>query len=197
MDKLCLIGDVHGEWDKYIKITERLDCQSVCVGDLGFDIYPNQEELDKIDTFNHKAFPGNHDGPSFFNHKISLGRYGYLKPYDAFYIGGAETPKHARSRHKWFSDEELTNEQFIKIIDLIKFIKPKVILTHDAPDSVRRSFFDIKIKTKTSFALQAIFDAHQPEQWIFGHHHRSKHGKIKTTNFRCLNKLETYILNYE
>jgi hypothetical protein len=51
-----------------------------------------------------------------------------------------------------------------------------------------------KYENITGWALQELYNIHQPKLWIFGHWHRSKtiqHGKTK---FMCLDELETYQL---
>jgi predicted phosphodiesterase len=46
-----------------------------------------------------------------------------------------------------------------------------------------------KFNTRTGLALQAMFEIHQPEVWLFGHWHINKVQKIGATNFICLAEL--------
>lgn len=47
------------------------------------------------------------------------------------------------------------------------------------------------VNTRTSQALQRMFEEHQPEWWGFGHYHLTTEFKIGPTNFFCLNELDT------
>jgi hypothetical protein len=65
------------------------------------------------------------------------------------------------------------------------------MVTHDCP-----MFFystglkkQIIIPSVTAQALDSAFEKHQPELWIFGHHHVNVDVTIKGTRFICLNEL--------
>lgn len=47
------------------------------------------------------------------------------------------------------------------------------------------------VNTRTSQALQRMFEEHQPEYWMFGHYHLTRTFKIGGTEFTCLNELDT------
>lgn len=47
------------------------------------------------------------------------------------------------------------------------------------------------VNTRTSQALQRMFEEHQPEYWMFGHYHLDRTFKIGRTEFCCLNELST------
>lgn len=58
------------------------------------------------------------------------------------------------------------------------------------------------IATRTSTALQAMLDIHQPKEWIFGHYHytlqfqiANEAGEMLRTKFTCVGELATYALN--
>jgi hypothetical protein len=42
----------------------------------------------------------------------------------------------------------------------------------------------------TGWALQELFNIHQPKYWYFGHYHNSWSMIINGTRFKCLNELE-------
>ena len=44
----------------------------------------------------------------------------------------------------------------------------------------------------TTWALQELFNAHEPELWLFGHWHKSVTIQYGRTKFVCLDELETY-----
>lgn len=47
------------------------------------------------------------------------------------------------------------------------------------------------VNTRTSQALQRMFEEHQPEYWMYGHYHLTRTFKIGGTEFTCLNELDT------
>lgn len=47
------------------------------------------------------------------------------------------------------------------------------------------------VNTRTSQALQRMFEEHQPEYWLFGHYHLDRTFTICRTQFSCLNELST------
>jgi hypothetical protein len=73
------------------------------------------------------------------------------------------------------------------------------MITHDCPTSVALEMFLSKglgfgdnkqIKTRTGEALQAMFEIHQPELWVFGHWHNTLKQEINGTIFQCLGELD-------
>jgi hypothetical protein len=42
------------------------------------------------------------------------------------------------------------------------------------------------VESRTSLALQEMFEAHQPSAWCFGHFHVKREFLIGETKFRCL-----------
>ena len=45
------------------------------------------------------------------------------------------------------------------------------------------------IETRTNAALQRMFEAHQPDRWVFGHYHTRWDAKLNGTRFTCLDML--------
>ena len=68
------------------------------------------------------------------------------------------------------------------------------MITHDCPHEARKQLFGIDEKSITTNGLQAMFESHQPDLWVFGHHHKSKNELINGTRFICLTELETMVI---
>jgi len=76
--------------------------------------------------------------------------------------------------------------------------KPEIVATHDCPKAIQLELLTIlaaghrpeKIyDSRTTTALQAMFEVHQPKAWVFGHYHIDKTATIGGTKFVCLNEL--------
>jgi hypothetical protein len=97
----------------------------------------------------------------------------------------------------WWEQEQVTIDQFMKARELYREIKPDIVLTHDCPDEVSLKILDRnqrKYENLTGWALQELFNIHQPKKWRFAHYHKSWNMNISGTDFRCLNELETELL---
>lgn len=187
-----IIGDVHGKLKEYKKIVDYCD-SSICVGDFGF-----KKEWDwhitNIDGLRHKINMGNHDFIPYSHCGPSLKDWTWIEDTKIFTIRGANSiDKHLRTEGRdWFPFEELTYAEGLNCLDLYTQTKPKIVISHDCPHSIRKYLFGINDKSLTSNLLQALFEEHQPELWIFGHHHRSVKCKKGKTQFICLSELETF-----
>ncbi len=192
---MLIIGDVHGKVGEYFSLINRYDCDfSICVGDFGFkpqwDWLPVwiNHDIHRINMGNHDYLPYLHESP------FSLGDWQYSDYFELFSIRGAVSiDKHLRIEGvDWFSNEEVDISMGYEILDNFSRIKPRIVITHDCPQFVMGHLFGYSEKSRTRQLLEACFEIHQPELWIFGHHHRSKSEKINGTEFRCLAELETY-----
>lgn len=86
---------------------------------------------------------------------------------------------------------------FMKARELYGDIKPDIVITHDCPESVCLYLLPVGARLYqniTGWALDELFNIHQPKIWRFGHHHKSWRMTINGTDFRCLNELETEVL---
>lgn len=191
--KLAIIGDVHGYHDEYLKAIEGVE-NSIQVGDFGFD----WDVLDNVDPEHHKVVAGNHDNYAKAPEKPHyLGDFGArsLGGLDFFFVRGEfSIDKHLRTPEKtWWREEELTALQMGNVIDAYVFTKPSVVVSHGCPASiinhVSRNGLVMR-PSNTSQLLQVMYEIHQPDIWIFGHHHRSLNKQIGDTWFRCLAELE-------
>ncbi len=197
MANLRIVGDVHGQFDKYLDIIKDSE-YSLQVGDLGFNYAP----LTGLDSTRHRFIAGNHD-----NHNIlpahALGRFGVWKVRDLtiFYVSGATSiDKFYRTPFvDWWPNEELNFEEQREAFDLYKQVKPKTVVTHDCPSMLRKFISDPEAlkryiyspdwESDTQKLLQSMFDYHVPNQWIFGHYHKDWTYEAVGCHFICLDEL--------
>jgi Icc-related predicted phosphoesterase len=92
----------------------------------------------------------------------------------------------------WWRNEEISYKKMEEIIKFYEGMKPKIMTTHECPQSIRDYLFGIKERSITSMALETMFQIHQPDLWIFGHHHISKNEIINGTKFICLEELQFF-----
>ena len=212
-NKITLIGDVHGKYDKYIDICSR-NQYTIQLGDMGYYYLPL---MNKTNEYKHKFIGGNHeqwDHISTVPHY--LGRYGYaqLNGVSFFFVSGGFSLDYVwrmknyysgNGPQTYFSNEELSHKEGIECLKLYQEIRPDLVLTHEAPrcivgeitntDLLRNFGFDPKtFKTSTSELFDQMLNIHVPKEWFFGHYHTSKTIVKNGCTFRCLNELETVVL---
>lgn len=208
-----IIGDIHGETYYYMKHclkqglrhgTDYVPERSIQVGDFGIGFAGQywHDEMNKWmkDNPTHRFIRGNHDDPA-----ICKTMAGYIcdgtVENDVMYIGGAWSIDHMLRTEgvNWWRDEELSVEQFNTVFDTYKAAKPRVVITHDCPTQVAWDLFvsrkdsiasGVQIKTRTGEALQAMWEVHQPELWVFGHWHYTRDITLSGTKFQCLGELD-------
>ena len=187
MKNLLIIGDTHGAISVYEKILNiHKDYDSIHVGDFGFKYHHNWH-LTNIDSNKHKVNFGNHDDYTFLDKPHSLGNYGMYSEDIMTVRGAYSIDKWCRTEGiDWWSNEQLNYIEMQEAIDLYTLNKPKIMITHDCPQEVRDYMFRIKDKSLTSNGLQSMFEIHQPDIWIFGHHHKDRVETINGTKFICL-----------
>ncbi len=191
---MIIIGDVHGKINEYWKILQKHKCPSIQVGDFGFKKQHNWH-LKNIDHSQHQINFGNHDDYGFLDAPHSLSNWSISTNGLMTVRGAYSIDKAYRTENlDWWANEELNYEEMQNAIDFYNFNKPKIMITHDCPDYARRYLFGIRDKSITSNGLQAMFEFHQPDIWIFGHHHRRKEETINGTKFICLAELEIFSL---
>jgi hypothetical protein len=147
-----------------------------------------------------KFLKGNHDDPKLCReHPNYLGDFGYLPDNELFFVSGAQTASWrvlGNSKY-WYKDEELSDSDLHDAISLYKRTRPSMVISHTAPSEAAReilkdldgSYFLNKhggVESRTSLALQEMFEAHQPSAWYFGHFHINRDFLIGATKFRCL-----------
>lgn len=194
---IALIGDVHGKYDRYHKIIRKEDYFpfTIQLGDFGF----KYDTLKNVDPERHKIIGGNHDNYSkIVDLPHYLGDYGLtsLNEIKFFYYRGAYSidRMYRTIGIDWWSEEENKIEVFMQARELYRKNKPKIVLTHDCPELLVPHYigFDKRVfQNTTAWALQELFNIHEPDLWIHGHYHLSKTTKFGNTTFICLNELET------
>jgi predicted phosphodiesterase len=192
---MLVIGDVHGKVDNYWKILQKHKGTSIQVGDFGFK-KQHDWHLANIDYSQHQINFGNHDDYSYLYEPHSLSNWSYAYEAKLMTIRGAYSiDKAYRTEYlDWWANEELNYSEMQQAVDFYNFNKPKIIISHDCPHEVRKQLFGINDKSITSDGLQVMFENHQPDLWIFGHHHKSKNEVINGTRFVCLAELETFVI---
>jgi predicted phosphodiesterase len=192
---MWLIGDIHGDIATYLSILKKIEEQepgakSIQIGDMGVGL-PRSEFLPYNE--NHRWFRGNHDNPQVSHqHPGHLGDFGVWN--DVFYVAGAwSIDKDQRTpMHDWWPDEELSWEQWNQCIELYNAVKPKIVVSHDCPTTVAFDLFKKNDRDNTKMGLQALFDIHQPDLWVFGHWHISVRKRTMGTRFVCLAPLGSF-----
>lgn len=194
MSQLTIIGDVHGLHDTYLNIATACTA-TVQVGDFGFDY----SCLNGMDPDLHRINGGNHDNYDIIHvSPYYLGDYGCatVNSVPFFFVRGERSvDAHLRIEGRnWWRNEELDMAQGYAAIDAYAAAKPDLMITHGCPADVLPFFVtnpDKYTPSRTSQLLEAMFQAHRPKQWVFGHHHISQTLQVGTCTFRCLNELET------
>ncbi len=204
-----IVGDVHGKTGDYKRIVRDMPARqrSIQIGDMGVGfsgVVVHDMSQD------HKWFRGNHDNPEKCRkHPNYLGDYGYFPEDSLFWMAGAYSidKMYRQIGVSWWPDEELIYSDMDKAIKLYKEVKPDYVLSHDAPASIGRMLLADLIgpsalsvdndgtRSKTSEALQEMFDSHQPKEWVFGHWHVNKTINFKATKFTCVPELGVYDLD--
>jgi predicted phosphodiesterase len=194
-----LIGDAHG---KIPGLMERMRAgggdydRCVQLGDLGFKKeYDRLERLlersRRVDADRFSFVPGNHDDydnlPSY-----SLGDFG--DEGDFFFARGAwSIDRSSRTPgYDWWPEEQMSMVRMRDCLEAYERARPRVVLSHDGPKSVIERMFGwlTDVKSRTPIMLDAMLEAHEPELWVFGHHHRTRRMLSSETAFVCLGELQ-------
>lgn len=215
--RVLVIGDVHGKIGGYFdRITEFLDrhkhladeeLYSIQLGDFGFgDTYMQRENRfersRRLDSDKHVFFGGNHDDYDEYDEVVgSLGDFGEI-PFieDSFFVRGARSiDREARTAGRdWWKAEELDWKESREALKRYIEVKPKYVFTHEGPQIITEKMFPTKetISTNTGKLLDEMFEAHQPDRWMYGHWHETKKKDVNGTMFQCLGELETTDIVY-
>jgi hypothetical protein len=206
-----LIGDIHGMVNDYKAYSiGNFDGPTIQVGDFGIGFGQSDYWVESINNFHkdgtHRFIRGNHDKPSMCRSEM----VGYIPDgtieNDVMFIGGAWSIDNPDAAHGWYrrtedvdwwADEQCSDEQFYRFIELYSIMKPRVMITHDCPQKISREMFfntgivkGVEYKTRTAQAFDAMLDIHQPDFWVFGHWHHTMRHKYGNTTFMCLGELD-------
>ncbi len=204
--QIRFIGDVHAKWDRYKKLIKDCD-RSLQVGDFGVGFFnPITEKpysnppYDHMSKGEHFFVRGNHDNPGVCKRHPFWVKDGgsVFGRDDIFCVGGAfSIDKDRRTEnYDWWHDEELTYGQLCNILDTYELVKPKIVVTHECPDSVisrvyqARGMHKYDIPSVTRRCFDNMLEIHKPDLWIHGHWHLSAWTIHKGVQFIALNELE-------
>ena len=201
MNKITFIGDCHGKFDRYNTIIKNSTNPTIQVGDMGVGFlyptglpYPNPP-YDKMVSGNHRFIRGNHDNPAVCKRHTQWIPDGTIEEDVMFIGGGLSIDKEWRTLgESYWDDEELSIERFNELFDVYYNTKPRVMVTHDIPETVAMHLFrtmKLDAPSRTRQAFESMFEAHKPELWIFGHWHDHRNMNVLGTQFICLAELQT------
>jgi hypothetical protein len=210
---MIFMGDTHGSWDTYRHIINKMqhkggrvgaEC-SLQLGDMGIGFDPHKHNPDDVKDYisyikpmskEHQFIRGNHDDPAFCKiHPNYIGDFGFLPKPNIFFFGGGFSIdyKWRTQDMNWWKDEELSEEEMADALDLYKESKPKIMVSHECPLGVKIDFvtnkWKLDVDSRTEKILHSMLEIHQPEYWIFGHHHQRKEIDKNGTHFVCLHEL--------
>ncbi|ATW62700.1 putative calcineurin-like phosphoesterase [Synechococcus phage S-CBWM1] len=204
--QIRFIGDVHGKFGRYRKLIAPVE-NTLQVGDFGVGFrnlhgeYLANPPYDQMKKGNHFFVRGNHDNPAACRRHPFWIRDGDLA-FDGrvFCVGGAESiDKGCRTEGcDWWADEELTYRELCIVLDLYEMAKPRVVVTHDAPQILLTTLYgNGRLHTpatgcgqRTRAMLDNMLEIHRPEIFIHGHWHQRWEMDIKGTRFIGLAELD-------
>lgn len=201
MTEIRFVGDVHGKIPEYLEKIKSAEA-SIQVGDMGLG-FRGVQHVPKLRA-GHFFLRGNHDDPArHYKHPSFIGDFGIWEKPRLFYLSGAFSIdcKFRIPEVSWWENEELDIEALARAEMIYKTRKPDYVVTHDCPDSIRQYLLnqilmgrfrpEKDLPSRTSAALERMFQAHQPKIWIFGHYHVDRDFVYEGTRFICLNELST------
>jgi hypothetical protein len=101
----------------------------------------------------------------------------------------------------WFEQEELTENQMDAAEREYRRVRPRVVLSHDAPTDIARLAWRharrsrladpeaVFRPSRTTELLARLLEHHRPRLWVFGHHHRDWRYREGDTRFACVGEL--------
>jgi hypothetical protein len=144
----------------------------------------------------HRFIRGNHDHPEMCRrHPCYLGDCGYLHELEMCFVSGGMSVDRDERRfgYDWWPNEELAPATLEEMVRQFGDLKPRIVASHECPTDAKHhavcNFAKIGIVSRTERALQRMFEAHQPEIWVFAHHHYYADVRVARTRFVGLNEL--------
>ena len=209
--RLVLVGDIHGKFRPFHALAERVLGRGVAVvqiGDFGHGFLDAGMAASARDFFGENAgacgfIRGNHDDPEACRMMpgwIPDGHHDAAR--DIMFVGGAfSVDRHLRTQGlDWWEDEECSIAELNGIFDRYVEVKPRIMVTHDAPSRAIEAAFPrvqhFRPLSRTTQAFDAMFEAHRPDAWIFGHWHRSASAVVEGTRFQCLGEFRSCTLSW-
>jgi hypothetical protein len=209
--KTRLIGDIHGKfYDYQAHSIADFAGPTIQVGDFGIGFGQSDYWHESVNAFHrdgtHRFIRGNHDNPTVCREQmVGCINDGNIED-DVMYIGGAwsiDNPVAPPGWYRrtagvdWWFDEECSDERFEQMFETYKFHRPRVMITHDCPAKVSYPMFwgsgflsGPVYPNRTSEWFDRFIDAHEPEEWYFGHWHKTMAYKYGRTMFQCIGELD-------
>jgi predicted phosphodiesterase len=205
-----IIGDIHGRVNDYkVYAIDNFEGPTIQIGDLGVGFGQSDYWHESIDAYhmegNRRFIRGNHDNPFVCKTMKSWIPDGTIEN-DVMFIGGAwsiDNPCAPPGWYKrtagydWWPEEENSDEEFERMYEEYKRVKPRVMITHDCPARISYEMFwgsgflkGPVYPNRTGEWLDRFFEAHQPEFHFFGHWHKTMTYKSGNTTFMCLGELD-------
>jgi len=191
---LRVIGDIHG--DAYALVEAHADHpNAIQIGDFGLGFGRDAHLRRALIQTGIRFFRGNHDNPKMCKDLPWHMPSGWHASDSLFVIGGGYSIDRAyrTAGRNWWPDEEHSEPEMRALVEEFADTKPRLVLSHEAPDSVTDAMFNPtpKMVSRTATALQAMYAAHQPDLWLFGHWHRGREMKQGNTLFVCVGEKKT------
>lgn len=182
-----IIGDIHGMVNDYRAYAiGNFDGPTIQVGDFGIGFGQSDYWHESIDDYNmagnRRFIRGNHDNPFVCKDMKSWIPDGTIEG-DVMFIGGAWSidnpcaPPGWRRRtpgYDWWPEEENSDEEFERMYEEYKRVKPRVMITHDCPQKISYEMFwgsgflkGPVYPNRTGEWFDRFFEAHQPEFHFF------------------------------
>jgi hypothetical protein len=205
------IGDVHAKWTSYKKLIKSCE-RSLQVGDFGVGfVNPHTETpysnppYDHMAKGEHRFIRGNHDNPNACKkHPFWVKDGGSVFGRDdIFCVGGAVSIDKDRrtENYDWWHNEELSYAELCSVMDVYELVKPKVVVSHECPDSVishichTRGIHKYDIPCTTRKCFDNMLEIHKPDLWIHGHWHLNSHIMYRGVEVISLGELDYVDLN--
>jgi hypothetical protein len=168
----------------------------------------------------HRFLRGNHDSPQLCRvHPNYLGEFGLDDATGFFWISGAVSVDKERrmASEAWWPDEELSDNQWARLVAEYDRLRPDFVISHECPASVNQRMLESVVPQRvTQFSSEAfgygvaayvaekrrcaesftckqmdsLLRIHRPQRWVFGHYHMAWEANIGGTHFTCLAELQ-------
>lgn len=203
MATLRVIGDIHGDYEWYVKTVKKANYKGIYtfqLGDfgIGFGGKGNMEKDEKWLTDSlgfapmNRFGPGNHDNPLHCrNSPLCVGYWKWLQNMNMFWAGGAYSiDREWRTEYiNWWRDEEMSYSTMLEAQESYQQNLPGIMTSHDGPWSVVCEMYPHYVNDKGSMTgkfLDNLLAIHRPKIWLFGHHHVNTTLEIDGTKFVCV-----------
>lgn len=212
---ITFIGDIHGDIDFYLAVANN-SVNSIQVGDFGYKKPLTTLAYSGLNPENHKVVLGNHDDYDYapqVPHALDLFGMSEVGGRTFFYIRGGISLNRAyllmqemsNGPKEYWSQEELTFSDMLAALDLYKFAKPDIVVSHvpcgmvvqKIADSIGDSTLDKYkfhkgFRENTALLGDEMLKYHRPKLWVSGHMHFPFDEVIDKTRFVSLDMKEVF-----